>query len=64
MCKGNPTARTINSFSAHPELTLDAGESRHAQPIRPDDFDNSHDFDRRRNAEKRPGLDEDPHIIY
>ena len=55
----NPTSRTINDHD-RTEAALDAGESLHAQPVRPDDFDSSHDFDRRRNPDKRPPLDRDP----
>ncbi len=54
--KPNPTSRTINDHTR----ARGAGESRHAQPIRPDDHDSSHDFDRKRDPDKRPPLDKDP----
>ncbi len=31
-------------------------------PIRPDDYDDSHNYDRKRPMDRRPGLDEDPLI--
>jgi hypothetical protein len=34
----------------------------HAQPVRPDDYDDSRDFDRVRSMNERPPLDEDPLI--
>jgi hypothetical protein len=54
----NPTSRTINNH----DRTRDAGESLQAQPIRPDDYDDSRVFDRKREMKDRPALDRDPRL--
>ena len=58
--RGNKSCRTLTAVDAR-----DAGHGNvgsQAQPIRPDDIDTSHDFDRKRDADDRPGLDIDPRI--
>ena len=59
----NPTARALTGFDDSLSAVQGVGGGYLAQPIRPDDYDDSHRFDRRRNADDRPPLDHDPHLI-
>ena len=60
--KPNPMSRRMTSLDNPEGATPGDFENFHAQPIRPDDYDDSHDFDRVRSMDDRPPLYEDPLI--
>ena len=59
--KGNPSNRTLTDVSRDSHGNSSNVGSQ-AQPVRPDDYDDSRMFDRRRQPEDRPPLDRDPLI--
>lgn len=58
----NPTSRRLTSFTNLDGCIPGDGSGSQAQPIRPDDYDDSRTFNRRREMIDRPPLDEDPLI--
>ncbi len=60
--KPNQMSRRLTSLDKPGGAKPGDRDDFHAQPTRPDDYDDSHDFDRKREMTGRPDLDKDPLI--